>query len=262
MTRFLAFLWIATAALGFGACDGGRPARNPAAPTPPPAPVVPRHYLSGGVTDQVGSPISGTRVVVEYFKAGGESSPPSYCLFTAFCWLVTGTNGEGAYALEFEPRPWPPDPLKDVRGIGYVYSSHAGFEANFQWVPTNSTTAVQNFRLRPIRLIRAGASTVITVEPDSSLCLDLEDLWAVNHRCEVVHIEAPAGTLVVEARAPETGGVVPFVVWATTGNYKGVPTRPEPGTVSIPVGGGSYRIFVGIPDGMASQRFDVLTSLR
>ncbi len=147
-------------------------------------------------------------------------------------------------------------------GIGYVYSFHEGYETDIQWVPTGSTTAVLNLHLRPIRRISAGASTVVSVEPDSSLCSDLEDWWVGTSRCEVVRIEATAGTLVVEARAAEAGGVVPVVFWATSGNYAGLITRPGPGTVSIPARGGTYLIFVGTPDGMASQRFEVLTSLR
>jgi hypothetical protein len=210
------------------------------------------------VTDQAGSPISGAVVEVDYGRGGGESSPPSFCppTFVPFCWLTTLTNDGGVYAVEFEAGPWP------GHGIGYAYSWHDGYETDIQWVPTGSTTAVQNFRLRPVRRISAGASTVVSVEPDSSLCSDLEDWWVLNSRCEVVRIEATAGTLVVEARAVEAGGVVPLVFWATTGNYAGSITRPGPGTVSIPARGGTYQIFVGIPDGTASQRFDVLTLLR
>jgi hypothetical protein len=214
------------------------------------------------VTDQAGSPISGVGVEVDYPRAGGESSPPSHCPSVAsFCWLTTLTNDRGDYAVEFEPGPWPGSSLWGG-GIGYIYSFHEGYETNIQWVPTGTTTAVQNLRLRPVRRISAGGSIVISVEPDSSLCSDLEDWWVSNSRCEIVRIEATAGTLVVEARAAEAGGVVPLVFWATTGNYGGLITRPVPGTVSIPVRGGTYQIFVGIPDGMASQRFEVMTSLR
>jgi hypothetical protein len=273
MTRLLGCFCIATAVLAFGACDGDRtspPARSPAAPTPavptppapPPAPIQTRYYLSGRVTDQADSPLSGVGVELDYPKAGGESSPPSHCpSFGTFCWLTTLTNDRGDYAVEFEPSAWSSSSVYGG-GIGYVYSFHEGYETDIQWVPTGSTTGVQNLRLRPVRRLNAGASTVVSVEPDSSLCSDLEDLWVLNSRCEVVRVEATAGTLVVEARAAEAGGVMPLVFWATSGNYAGLITRPGPGTVSIPVRGGTYQIFVGIPDGIPSQRFDVLTSLR
>jgi hypothetical protein len=270
MTRILGFLCIATAALAVGACDDDPPTRHPSAPTPavptppapPPAPVQTRYYLSGRVTDEAGSPLSGVGVEVDYPKAGGESSPPSQCpSFASFCWLTTRTNNEGGYAVEFEPGPWPRSSLWGG-GIGYLYTFHDGYETNIQWVPTGTSNGVQNLRLRPVRRINAGASIVISVEPDSSLCSDLEDWWVSNSRCEVVRIEATAGTLVVEARAAEAGGVVPSAYWATSGNYAGFPTRPGPSTVSIPARGGTYAIFVGIPDGKTSQRLEVVTSLR
>lgn len=242
------------------ACDSapprtpGSPSSSPSSsPAPPPPGAVARYHLSGRVTDHAGSPVSGATVELDYAGPGGDSNPPSFCPFTSFCWLTTSTNDRGDYAVEFEAGPWP------GRGIGYVYSLHANYETNIQWVPTGSTTAVQNLRLRPIRRISAGVSTVVSVEPDSSLCSDLEDLWVLNSRCEAVQIEAPAGTLVVEARAVEAGAAVPLVFWATSGNYASPPTRPGPGTVSIPAGGGAYKIFVGIPDKAASQRFEVLT---
>jgi len=206
--------------------------------------------------DQAGSPVTGAGVEVDYARGGGDSNPPSFCPppFVWFCWLMTLTNDAGDYAVEFEPGS-----SVSGYGIGYAYSWHDGYETSIQWLPTGSTTAVQNFQLRPVRRISAGASTVVSVEPDSSLCSDLEDWWVLSRRCEVVRIEATAGTLVVEARA-EAGGVVPLVFSATTGNYAG--QTPGPGTVSLQARGGTYQIFVGIPDGMASQRFEVLTSLR
>ena len=261
-SRFLGVLFGALCVSLAWACDSASPPTSPSPParstsSPPPPGTFARYYLSGHVTDQAGSPISGARVEVDYGKGGLDSSPPSHCpSIVSFCWLLTTTNAGGAYAVEFEPGPWL------GRGIGYAYSSHDGYETNIQWLPTSSTTAFQIFRLRPVRRINAGASTLVSVEPDSSLCSDLEDLWVLDRRCEVVRIDATAGTLVVEARAAEGAGAVPTVFWATTGAYAGPITRPGPGTVSIPVRGGTYQIFVGIPEGTASQRVEVLTSLR
>jgi hypothetical protein len=194
-------------------------------------------------------------VEVDHGKAAGSVSTSNCPTFGSFCWLTTRTNDNGEYDMEFEAG------MGD-HGIGYVYSFADGYETNIQWVPPGSQAPVQNLHLRRIRVVRAGEATSVAVEPTSSLCSDLEDLWVLSSRCEVLRIEAKAGTLVVEARAGETDDVVPLVFWATTGNYAGSPTRPGPGTVSIPAGGGTYQIFVGILDGTASQRFDVLTSLR
>jgi len=268
MTRLLGCFWIATAVLAVGACHHHRSnpaARGPAVLTPAvrtPAAIVTRYYLSGRVTDQAGSPISRVRVQVAYRKAGGESSPPSTCPSIAtFCWLETMTNDRGDYSAEFEPGRWPTPSLWGG-GIGYVYSFDEGHENNIQWVPTGTTKGVQNLRLRSVRTISAGASIAISVEPDSSVCSDLEGWWVSNSRCEVVRIVAAAGTLVVEARAADAGGVAPSIFWATSGNYAGLPTRQGPGVVSIPASGGTYFVFVGLPDGTPSQRVDVLTSLR
>ena len=212
--------------------------------------------MSGRVVDENGTPVADAGVEVDYASAGGPSNPPSSCPSVAqFCWFVTRTNDRGEYSVEFNPRPWP------GRGLGYVYAFRTGYETDVQWVPVGPSPAVRDMRIPTTRRILAGASTVITVEPASSLCTDLEDLWALETRCEVVVIESGPGTLVVEARAV-SGIIVPTIFWDTTGNYDGFITRPEPGMVSIPVRGGTYRIMVAVPEGTATQQFNVTTSLR
>ena len=145
--------------------------------------------------------------------------------------------------------------------MGYVYSLRDGYEVDVQWVPTNSSPAVRDMRLRSTHSISAGESTVVSVDATSSLCTDLEDLWVMQSRCEIVVIESAAGTLHVEAR-PVAGGPAPSIFWYTTGNYAGIITRPPPGTVTIPVRGGTYRVLVAVPEGAPSQQFNVTTTLR
>jgi hypothetical protein len=247
-----------------GACDSGSSTVSPSSATvvpsspPAPSPSAPtRYHLSGRVTTDAGSPIAGAVVEVDHGRVGG-STTTSFCPTVGnFCWVSTQTNGNGEYVMEFEAGP-----MRD-QAIGYVYSFADGYETNIQWVPLGSPTLVQNLNLRRIRMIRAGEATSVSVQPASSLCSDLEDLWALDNRCEVVQIEAShTGTLVVEVGAATVGSVVPQVFWATTGNYGGIPVRLSSSTVSIPVRGGTYRIFVGIPDDTATERFDVVTSLR
>jgi hypothetical protein len=145
--------------------------------------------------------------------------------------------------------------------LGYVYSFTPAYSLDVQWVPTSPSPVVQDLHLRPIRPIRAGESIVVAVEPTSSLCNDLDSLWEMERRCELVTIESGAGTLNVEAR-PMSGGPAPSLFAYTSGNYAGRSTQPAPGVLSIPVGGGTYRFVVAIPEGAAAQQFTVTTSLR
>jgi len=185
----------------------------PAVPNPPSPPASSaRLQMSGRVLDSNGTPVPGALVEVDYSSAGGASSPPSYCPAIAqFCWLATRTNDRGEYSVEFEPRPWP------GRGLGYVYALRDGYEVDVQWVPTSASPAVRDMRLRPTRAIPAGESIAVSVDATSSLCTDLEDLWAMGSRCEIVVIDSGAGMLNVEAR-PTAGGTAPTIFWYTTGN--------------------------------------------
>ena len=103
----------------------------------------------------------------------------------------------------------------------------------------------------------------MSIEPESSLCSDLEDWFVLTSSCENFEILADkAGTLTVDARATEAGGSVPIVFFATSSDYARGQER-QPGTVSVGVQAGKrYRVFVGIPSGMAAQQYDVSTSLR
>lgn len=249
------------------ACDSAPPTTPSVTPGPSsPGPTSPsftpsftRYQLSGRVTDEVGSPIAGAIVEVDYSGGGSSSSPPSVCpAFASFCWLATRTNGSGEYKVEFEAASHPQYP----GAIGYVYALHEGHEANIQMVPAGTPEIIQDLRMRAVRALNAGDSITISVEPDSSRCSDLEDWWVLGSRCEIVQITTDtAGTLLVEARAAD-GGSAPTMFWATTGDYAGVPQQTGPGVISIPVRGGTYSVFIGTPAGLASRRFDVVTSLR
>jgi hypothetical protein len=256
-------------ALLASACSSSDEASPRPTPTSPILPTPPansgRLEMSGRVLDQNGIPVSGALVEVDYPAGGASSNPPSHCPGFGFCWLVTRTNNLGEYSVEFEPLPRPgricgAAPASSC-GLGFVYSFHDGYEVDVQWVPTGSSPAVQDLRLSPSRSIPAGAPTVVSVDPSSSLCTDLEDLWRMESRCAIVVIESGAGMLHVEAR-PAAGGPPPSIFWYTSGNYAGLITRPAPGAVAIPVRGGTYRVLVAVPEGAPSQQFNVTTTLR
>ena len=210
-------------------------------PSPTPVPSLPTNmHLTGRVTDEAGSPLSGVLLEVDYSSGGGPSNPPSNCPSIAtFCWFVMRTNPSGYYEAEFQLSPRP------LGGgvYGYIYSVDEGYMTNVQSLPFSSNV-IQNLRLRRPRRIDVGASTTVTVEPDSSLCSDLEDLFAFGYRCEYVT-------------------VVPTVFWTTSGNYAGAIVRSsDPSTVSIPISGGVYNIMAGVPAGGPAQRVTVQTSMK
>jgi hypothetical protein len=213
------------------------------------------------VTQENGSPLSGAGVEVDYREGGGGfSDPPARC-HSLGCWLFTRTDPTGSYDVTFEPGPGPI--FAAMGAAGLIYGILDGFATNVQLLPLGSAEIVQNLRLRPVRRIDVGRSTEVTVEPDSSLCSDREDLFALSYRCEFVDVVAPApGTLLVEIRG-SVGGVVPTVFWTTSGNYFGPIIRsPDISTALIQIRGGTYGILAGIPAASAPQRLTLRTSMK
>ena len=158
-----AFVLLGSLASACSTSDEGSPRPTPTSPTLPAPPTPPassgRLQMSGRVLDLNGVPVSGALVEVDYSPAGAGSNPPSTCPpVGGFCWLATRTNDLGEYSVEFEPRTWP------GRGFGYVYSFREGYEVDVQWVPTDSSPAVRDLRLRPSRSIPAGESIVVSVD--------------------------------------------------------------------------------------------------
>ena len=244
---------------GPGSVAGPSPAPSPTDSSPPqPSPT--RYHVSGRVTDEAGVPIASALVAVNHGRVQGSTTTSTCPDFVQnWCWLSTRTNATGEYAMEVEAGP-----LRSsygAPGIGYTYSFAPGYETTVQWVPAGGPLLVHDLQLRPERPIRPGESTSVSVGPTSMLCTDLEDWWVLGNRCEVIQVESSAGTLIVDVRTA-AGAPAPLLFWATSGNYAGLITRPGPSTVSIPVRGGTYRLFVGIPDGTPTERFDVVTSLR
>ena len=242
------------------ACNAPSTPTPPASPPTPPSPTLLRYHVSGIVTDETGSPIAGARLQVNYSRGGEFSSPSSFCPMADSCLLQTVTNDGGYYEVVFEPGP---GPVFRANGAGVISSWPAGYEGNIQLLPRGAPDIVQNLRLRRGRTVSAGQSITVSIESESSLCSDLEDWWLLTRRCESFEILAgKAGTLTVDARPTEAGGIVPVPFFATSGEYTSR-QDPQPGTVSIGVlAGKRYRVFVGIPSGMAAQQYDVSTFLR
>ena len=253
------------AALGWACNSPSSPSPSvPSESSPPPSPGPPsptaiRYHVSGIVADETGSPIAGADVEVEYSRRGAFSSPPSVCS-EGFCWIHTVTNSAGYYDVVFEPAKAPMD---GVSAAALINSWRDGYQTDIQLVPTGTPDIVENLRLRRLRTINAGQSITVSIEPESALCSDREDWSLLTSRCENVQIlvDKP-GTLTIEARAVDAGGIIPVIFFATSGQYT-TGQVPGPGTASVGVQAGErYRLFVGIPSGTAAHRFNVSTSLR
>ena len=264
--RATAIALLVAAPIVAAACDSRSPVSSSGVPGTPavPPPTVPsesspRYHLSGRVVTDRGAPLAGAVVEVDHGRPvannGTSFCPPS---FARYCWQATETNGNGEYAFDFEAE------LYNEEHLGYVYSFADGYETVIQWVPGGSTTPVLNRQLRPLRPIRPGETSAVRVEPTDSLCTDLEDHWALEYRCEVVYVEVSReGTLRIEARDTAGRPVEPEAFFfATSGNYDGGWTRVDPSTLSSRVRPGVFLVFVGIPEGTAARRLDIVTSLQ
>jgi hypothetical protein len=253
------------AALGAACSSPNSPSPAATSPPPPspsqPSPTVTRYSVTGVVTDEIGSPVAGAVVEVDYSRGGDFSSPPAYCPFSNFCWIAMHTDGGGNYAFAFDSgQGLVHGPDSD--GAGVIYSFADGYEANIQLLPRGTPAIVANLRLRRVRPVNAGESVTLTIEADSSLCSDLEDWWLLARRCENIEVVAgTTGRLTVDARAADAGGTIPVVFFATSGRYTSIQT-PGPGTVSVGVEAGQrYRVYVGLSGGTVG-RYDVTTSVR
>ena len=235
------------------------PPEAPSAPAPPSTPTSARFHVTGVVTDENGSPLADAYVETFYRRADVLfSSPSSTCpLAGQICWFGTRTDASGRYEVVYDAKRYSGG-LTDSAGT-ITALNFASHYLNMQSVPFNRTQHVQNLRVRPLRRVAAGGSTTVTIEQDSSLCVDREDLYVYHSRCEAVSVSASQpGTLIVEARA--VGGGNPTVYWYTSGSYIAPATRSGAGRVSFVMQPGSVTILVGVPLGSPAQTVDVTTS--
>lgn len=220
-----------------------------------------RYNVTGVVTDEIGSPLAGAVVEVDYIRGGDFSSPPATCPVINGCWIAMRTDGGGHYAFDFEPGTgFVHGPDSDAAGV--ICSLLDGYETNTQLLPRGTPAIVTNLRLRRMRTLNAGQSVTVTIESDSSLCSDLEDWWLLDKRCENIEVVAgTTGRLTVDARAADAGGTIPVVFFPTSGRYTTTQAF-GPGTASVGVEAGQrYRVYVGVPRETVG-RYDLTTSVR
>ena len=215
------------------------------------------------MTDEAGSPLPG-QILAVWFRpgTGGFSSHSLRCPSPGGCWVEVRTDNSGFYDLEFDAGAWSVGGVNAIAAVVRTSGGRGGYEYNVQAVPFTQTDVVLNLKMRRPARISAGQSTMVSIDSDSSMCGDSEDLLVLHSRCAWVVVDTDtAGTLVVEARSA-SGGTTPTVYWATSGTVSGPITRTGPGTVSIPVDRGGIIALVGVPVGAPSHRIDVFTSMR
>jgi len=165
------------------ACSGG----SSTATSPSPTPTTPMS-LTGQVTDSTTSaPISGVTVVF--------SSPAMYAT----------TDSSGKYSFTALPASalsravvWASD-----RRPGAGAAPTDKYEPDFRYY----RSASQNFHLYRIQRITAGDSTVVTVAPDDTLCVNnVQDSPDWDYVCRSVRVVAPSdGVMTLEAVSTQDG---------------------------------------------------------
>jgi hypothetical protein len=153
--------------------------------------------LTGQVMDGMTSaPISGASVVFSY--------PVMYAT----------TDGSGNYRFTGLPAPaqssaivWASD-----RRPGAPAAQTDNYEPDFRYY----RSASQNFHLYRIKLITAGDSTVVTVTPDDTLCVNnVQDSpgSGKDYVCRSVRVVAPSdGVMTLEALSTQGGAHPPLEV--------------------------------------------------
>jgi hypothetical protein len=259
LPKAFVILFALIAAIG---CDSYRAPAAPSpsdSPSPTPAPTAPgatSFRVTGVVTDETGMAVSGLPLHFEFAAGDFASVPELGC--NSFCTIAT--DAAGRYELNVKAIPIPF--YGSALSAGLVHTWREGYQQTVQLLPFGTTEIVQNIRLRRSRVVRAGESFTSIVEPDSSMCTDLEDWFVWARRCEFIVIATETtGTLVVDARASGGGAPLPLIFFQTTGNYT---TTQNVGTGVVSVGvsaGQKYTVLVGAPVGMPTQRYEVTTSV-
>ena len=173
---------------------------TPLRPIPLPLPGVPavEYYVSGVITYEDGRPAANAGVSL-------ATEPGAHAAYK------TTSSSDGTYHLRFSHvNSSPPSVLS-----AYATQEDGSNTRPLDWAGRN--TIVQNVRLRRVRALSAGEAMMITVEPDSSLC-NWEFGSSMTTLCEwFTVVAATPGTLMVEARPVDVGGVPPRLGWENPG---------------------------------------------
>jgi hypothetical protein len=228
-------------ALFAGACsDAPVPPAAPSVVSPPSVPSLtppsppPTIVLTGQVTDSTtASPISGAIASIN-----GRARAT--------------TDGSGNYSLTG---------VLGGRGYDFTYVSASNYVSDYRYIRGTS----QNVRMNRIRRITAGDSTVVTVAPDDTLCLNnVQDTPGTgqDYVCRSVRVVATSDGIMTLEALPTQGGAHPPLEVETVGVSPCCSERMG-NPVSIPVTAGTEVVanVEMVYGSAASQSFVLNTSI-
>jgi hypothetical protein len=215
------------------ACD------TPSAPKslPPPPTEAADYRVSGVITFDDGRPAANASVGLA-FDPGANAAHR------------TITGSDGTYEFRLSQLNSPPSVIS-------VYVHEEGYTIRpLDWAGQN--TIVKDLHLRrPPPALRAGDSITIAIEPDSPLC-NWEFGSSMTTLCEWFSVaSATVGTLTVDARPIDAGGILPLLGWDNRGVGATLSLQVQSNTI-----GGRYGLNLAIPVAAAPQRYVVSTSLQ
>jgi hypothetical protein len=167
-------------------------------PLPSTAPQILEYGVAGVITEEDGRPAAGASVGLA-IQIGAN---PAY---------RTTTASDGTDHLRF----WHQGSSPPSAITAFSTQEDSSNLRLLDW--TTQQTIVKNLRLRRLRALSAGESMMITIEPDSSLC-NWEFGSSVTTLCAWFTVtSATVGTVMVDARPVDAGGVLPRLGWENLG---------------------------------------------
>ena len=178
--------------------------------------------------------------------------------------MYATTDGSGNYRFTGLPAPaqssaivWASD-----RRPGAAAAQTDHYEPDFRYY----RSASQNFRLYRVKLVTAGDSTVVTVTPDDTLCVNnVQDSpgSGQDYVCRSVRVVAPSdGVMTLEALSTQ-GGARPGLEVETVGGGPerfGNPILGNPTSIQV-TAGTEVVAHVEMVSGSTSQSFTLNTSM-
>ena len=200
-------------------------------PAPPPATIV----LTGQVTDSTTSaPISGAIVSINGRYRATTDSSGNYS--------VTGLLDAG-------------------RGYDFTYVSAGNYVSDYRYIRGTS----QNVRMNRIRRITAGDSTVVTVAPDDTLCVNnVQDTPGLgqDYVCRSVRVVATRdGTMMLEAVSTQGGAHPPLEVETAAGDIGPCCWLDNPRSIQVKAGTEVIANVEMVLGSTISQSFTLSTSM-